>query len=194
MNDMAARTVIWGCPKWRGVREPSYNAIETPYSDGLVSAFEVGYTYNPYPFYNRRWPINDTEPAHHYAMNADTYQFRGVGNPPERRYKFTEYTQPSERALVVEGTFWVMGFVPAAGHKLIGQSIYLRNWENSQEGTNNFDYYRHGRPPRVSGTRFDAPNGNPGGRVRTNILYCDGHAETVSDPKLAYRSIRMQLP
>jgi prepilin-type processing-associated H-X9-DG protein len=61
-----------------------------------------------------------------------------------------------------------------------------------------FDYYRHGVYPKKiaysgfwgTGTAFDPG----GGKMAYNILYFDGHAETSSDRRDAYRSVRMRWP
>jgi prepilin-type N-terminal cleavage/methylation domain-containing protein/prepilin-type processing-associated H-X9-DG protein len=200
MNEMAAKTPIWGCTKWRGTKQGgTWDAIEGPYTDGKVSTFENGYAMNPYPFYKASTPTSDTNPAVNGALNAWATQFGadGSGNPapPQRRYKQTEYTQPGDRAMVIESTLWLPGFCPAnpSTHQLIGQYA-IRQLDGGSQGSTQFDYYRHSKFPQIAGDRYATSAGVPAGNIATNILYCDGHAETIHDARLAYKSIRMTLP
>jgi len=196
MNDMAGSSAIWGCPKWRGTKSsnPSWNAIDNGYTDGKVSVFECGYAINPFPFYKPGANPTDTQAALSGPFAADApSQFA----PPAHWYKQVQYSNPSDRAIVVEGTLWLLGFRPTGGnHTLQGQSLMYptRIVDDGLTGAGNFDYYRHGRAPNAVGDRFAAYGGKPGGRVGTNVLYCDGHVSTVNDARLVYKSIRMQEP
>jgi len=209
LNYIASRSALWGCPSWTGsiAANPDWNAIETPYTSGKVSTYEPGYCYNPYPFYSPSFPAatntaaadsfvynvgGDPEPKHTVAEAAA--QFQGSGHWPRQ----TEYTRPSERALVMEGTLWLFGFGPAtSSHALLGQSPMFPNrvLDNSP-GATQYDYYRHGIKPKLdlSTGRYAVQGGVPAGKVATNICFADFHVETVTDARTAYKAIRLLNP
>jgi prepilin-type N-terminal cleavage/methylation domain-containing protein len=209
MNYTASRSVLWGCPSWAGSTSSStkWNVIETPYSNGKVSTYECGYTMNPFPFYSAAYPspsdplfpqaatnyVGLSDPKHTMA-EGNAAQFGGAGHWPKQ----TEYTRPSERALVVETTLWLFGFGPApANHVLQGQYPQFPNRIlEGNSGTTQFDYYRHGIKPRLdtSTGRYATAGGLPAGKLATNICFSDFHVETVTDARLAYKSIRLLPP
>jgi prepilin-type N-terminal cleavage/methylation domain-containing protein/prepilin-type processing-associated H-X9-DG protein len=202
MNQIAALSAVWGCPTWRGrvSATAGYNQIQTPWTDTKVSVFEVPYNYNPYPWTRPGYPplgyngAADDPPFDNLANNSSN----GIAFPKDSRYKITAYTQPAERALLIEGRIWLIGFGYSGNNgKLLGQSVVAQF--DKTTGTNTFDYYRHGSLPgrkdSTDASRWDAAGGtNPRGKVATNILYCDGHVDTVTDPKQCYKAIAMRLP
>jgi prepilin-type processing-associated H-X9-DG protein len=203
MNDVAARSAVWGCPTWRGsvnTTTPAYNQIQTPWTDTKVSVFEVPYNYNPFPFTRPSYPPLSftgsiiSDPYDLEVNNSSNLkQFRA-----DRRYKLTAYTMPAERALLIEGRIWLVGF-GYTGNTHTLQGMIVDRFYDEAPGGNTFDYYRHGTPPRgldsADASRYDAAGGTkPRGKIGTNILYCDGHVDTVSDPQQCYKSIAMRLP
>ena len=59
-------------------------------------------------------------------------------------------------------------------------------------GQNTLDIYRHGKPSAIEAgtTRLSTR----GGKVAYNILYCDGHVTTATDPVDGYRAVRQRFP
>jgi prepilin-type N-terminal cleavage/methylation domain-containing protein/prepilin-type processing-associated H-X9-DG protein len=198
MNEMAARSPIWACATWRGTKSSTteWNCIETPYTDGKVSTFEPGYTMNPYGWARPNLP--DPAAGSVSFLGGQYLDLINANAPSQfnaaKFYREQQYSMPSDRALVVESTLWLLGFRTTDGSRNLAGQLVLRGLDGGSAGSNNIDYYRHGLRPKVSGDRYSTVGGKPAGKVATNILYCDGHADTVTDPAKAYASIRMGPP
>jgi prepilin-type processing-associated H-X9-DG protein len=56
------------------------------------------------------------------------------------------------------------------------------------------DVYRHGKYPKIRVYGSSGFYNTVGGKVAFNVLYCDGHVNTESDRRLAYKVLRMKFP
>jgi prepilin-type N-terminal cleavage/methylation domain-containing protein/prepilin-type processing-associated H-X9-DG protein len=200
-NYMASRSVIWGCPEWKGSKAGGaftyWNQIETPYSDGKVSTFENGYTMNYHPTYDYNYPNPDGKVPHLEDAMDSLSQVSNNYSLLGKFFREGAWTHSSERALVMESTLWLFGFVPGDPNSAVaGQQTETERWlADSVPGESNFDYYRHGTKPKVQAGSSSPQRYQPtGGKVTMNIAYCDGHVDTVTDKKVAYKAIRMRPP
>ena len=180
--NQARNTVVWGCPTWDGIKAdlaPSFNI-------GEASVYENGYTMNIYPTYEADYPASATAnvPSSEWAAFLEP-------NPPGQFYKSTQWTHPSQRALVVESLLWILGFNSVDESGVVAPQRADRGFGiDPRTGANHIDRYRHGiRPTPVGGV---LPDGK--GRVTYNVAFADGHVETLFKIEHAYRAIRMRDP
>jgi prepilin-type N-terminal cleavage/methylation domain-containing protein/prepilin-type processing-associated H-X9-DG protein len=185
-NDFEAarkKSVIWGCPEWEGWTGTGGSFIAG------IERFSAGYSMNHYPSYKMNNPPVGASvqnvPAAEWNMRSPTITGEATGG---KRYKLSQYTQPAERALVIEADLWLLGFGASTDGTLQRQTA-TRSLRNAP-GANNIDYYRHGKRGRLIGNEID----RNGSKQATNVLYADGHAGTVYGDKQAYKTIRMRLP
>lgn len=171
------RSVIWGCTRWEG-----WQGTGSLYVNG-ISIFDSGYSMNFWPTYEANHPIS----ANATPPQSET-QMRWAGTYVGKYYRRAQWTRASERLLMVDSTLWLLGFVPTGSPVLPGQ-LATRSLAGSA-GENNIDRYRHGKYPRVLGGRY-APTG---GEQRFNVLFVDGHADTLKDIREGYKAIRMRFP
>ncbi len=178
----ARQTVVWGCPNWDGISAAAGSGFNV---DG-ISAYENGYTMNPYPTYDTLHPANPAQsvPSSQTAVVAASSGQNG------QFFKQTKWTRPAERALLVESTLWLLGFNPVAspGDPVAPQRV--ERGPSSVAGDLTIDRYRHGRHPRVTGAVYDPA----GGRVAFNVAFADGHIETLPSAAAGYRAIRLREP
>jgi prepilin-type N-terminal cleavage/methylation domain-containing protein/prepilin-type processing-associated H-X9-DG protein len=196
-TDAWSKSVLWGCPEWRGTTSSSgagsgWN-IFSGTDGGGKSAFENGYTYNIYPSYDYSYPGIKTNTN---VPTVELNMFSPVDNgTPGTWYRLTQYTHPSDRALVVESMLWLFFFNNIAENgALPGQNVVSdanRTAYPGADGDSEFDYYRHGRYPNLTSGGGTGKYATTGGQVSTNILYVDGHVDTVNTRALAYKSIRI---
>jgi len=197
MNDIAGRSPLWGCPNWSGTASTStnWNTIETPYSNGKVSCFDIPYALNPYPWVKPGNPSGQVQLLNSLSLlNADASQFNGGDLGPGKWYRLTSYRPSSERAIMVESTLWLLTVYTTGGNGRLTGQLVNRSDLGSTAGDTKLDYYRHGRlPAKNNGTNWDAPGGHPAGRPASNVAYADGHVATV-DAVGAYQSITLVKP
>lgn len=171
--------VLWGCPVWR---RSAFNGATLTQNNGNLN----GYAMNFYPF-----SPDDQNPPQ--ALN--TYFFshrvqRDAAVPPTRPgwyFKQSQWKRSAERCLIVESIHDNLSY------SVTGVPVNsLFQWPFKPEnpsGVNfftqpdsvqwSFDFNRHGR--LLVGNKATDPS--------FNMLYCDGHASTVSSRE-AYRACR----
>jgi len=163
---------LWGCPSCRRI---SNNA-------NFNNDWYTGYGMNWYPI-----SPNDGGPTNLYTVTFLNRALIEQDDPTRlgKYYRAMQWEKPAQRGLIYE-------VVNAYGVEMnIG---YLYKWPYPPEGTAtfpqdgtvganemNFDFNRHGRRGR----------GNKSTDPSMNMLYCDGHADTVSCRE-AYRSCRFR--
>jgi prepilin-type processing-associated H-X9-DG protein len=86
--------------------------------------------------------------------------------------------------------------VPATG-VIPAQKIWSRLVGQYSAGINGqatYDFYRHGKNPPVQVPGDTGYYAVVGGKYAYNILYCDGHEATSTDPAEGYRAARLRFP
>jgi prepilin-type processing-associated H-X9-DG protein len=169
--------VLWGCPAWKR------------YTDGSSAVFAPawnGYAQSYYPSAPKDEPVStSTADGAFFSKRAlrnessDTTP-RPAGARPGNYFKQAQYTRSAERALVVESNASILQLQ----FSLLGAWIYQPEsttvWPERPHAINmSIDFNRHGK--RDVGNGPNDPS--------LNMLYCDGHAATVSCRE-AYRAIR----
>jgi prepilin-type N-terminal cleavage/methylation domain-containing protein/prepilin-type processing-associated H-X9-DG protein len=161
---------LWGCPAWRRI---------TTTSGG--SDWYTGYGMNWYPS-----SPGDGGPGDSYKVTFLNRVVLQEGDP-ERLGKYTRVMQwrdPAKRGLIYEvvnayGVEMKLGYLYKYPFKPDGPEDFP---VDARLGTDwNWDFNRHGR--RAIGNKPTDPS--------MNMLYCDGHADTVSNRE-AYRSCRFR--
>jgi len=154
--------VLWGCPTWR----------RTTYVGAIVildSPFNNGYSMNNYPFAPD--PIQVLSGTSNWVYRAT------IGSATETSgwyFKQAQWKRPSERALVMDSVYvttavtatwpwWTGPTMPAVADAL----------------KFSIDFNRHSKTP--VGTKEAAQS--------VNMLFCDGHADTIS-AKQAHHAVR----
>ena len=163
--------VLWGCPSWSRINainnSEDYRNCGYQMSRFIYSPNDISGGATSAAFINEKVAfINDgTVP--------------GAGNVVKGRYfKMTSWKQQSERCLIFEGIHGGGFFSANVAHTWPWTAA---NFPEQPDATAfPVDYNRHGK--RAKGNKMND--------ISTNILYCDGHASTVS-AKEAYRALRM---
>lgn len=178
--------VLWGCPTWRRSTFVSF-ATYTPTAAGTTTNnySHGGYTMNFYP----KAPQDIATGLNAFFFSQRAFRNRQADqNPPPSSaragnyFKQSQYTKAAERALVVES---VHSFLNIAGNG-------LATWPFEPETATPFpvvpngalwafDFNRHGK----------RDTGNRPTDLSMNVLFCDGHAATVSNRE-AYRAVRFR--
>jgi prepilin-type N-terminal cleavage/methylation domain-containing protein/prepilin-type processing-associated H-X9-DG protein len=153
---------IWGCPLWERVGRDSAGNVS--YVEGGNAIFWPGYLQNRYPAAPKTTPqleiLDETNPT------------------PRGFTRYTQWTRQSERALLFEAvshafspgsTTW-----PYKPENASGQ-----DWPKTPSLYFPIDFNRHGR----------YKTGNKYNDQSLNMLFCDGHATTVS-AREAWKAIR----
>ena len=155
---------LWGCPLWERVGRDA-NGNPTHVGDSGNAIFWPGYLMNRYPFAPKTTPqIEVLTPS----------------NPkPGGFTKYTQWSRQAERALLFEAVShtWSPGSTtwPFKPENPSGQ-----DFPKTPSLFFPLDFNRHGRNKSVN--RATDPS--------LNMLFCDGHVETVS-ARQAWRAIRM---
>jgi prepilin-type processing-associated H-X9-DG protein len=178
------KSTLWGCPAWTKV---GYGG--TQYDNGSNN----GYCMNIFPM-----APNDLNPAHPSGTEpSKTARYAGPGNGfwgqqwKGQYFKMTQWRQAGERALLFDG--------------VDNRGFFTRkNWNEGQPVTEQGVIFKPSDPgallPKFSHYEFPLDwnrHAKPKpGQVRNsdpslNVLFCDGHAATVS-ARQAYKAIRFK--
>ena len=177
---------LWGCPAWRQSTFVSFASYDpTAAGTTTFNAAHPGYTMNFYPKAPQDIAsgLNNTFFSQRAFRNreADQVPMPAAGRPGNY-FKQSAYTRPAERALIVES---VHGFLNIASNG-------LNAWPFQPDTATPFpvvpngalwayDFNRHGK--RDVGNKPTDPS--------MNMLFCDGHATTVS-AREAHRAVRFR--
>jgi prepilin-type N-terminal cleavage/methylation domain-containing protein/prepilin-type processing-associated H-X9-DG protein len=184
VNDADAykASTLW-CPAWVA-EHPELD----PWKNSGSDRFRTGYSMNMWPSFRPNFPNPDALPPKNQCNYRSTAQgYYG------RYYKKAEWTDPANRVLVADSTFWYLWInVTNAQGALAPQVININTLPDSTLGPGYVatDRYRHGKYPGANGATLKST----GGLVSYNILYVDGHAITSNNQADAYRGIRMKYP
>lgn len=155
LTKLRKNSVIWGCPEWA----KAIDALDTNLTDNL----RPGYGMNVYPLGDYKQPCT-------LSSSAGDYSNKG------RYFKQTEWTKPSDRALLADSVTHVVIVLNEASAK--ADITSTRKWYPVGPGeslpTDAFyiDGNRHGP---VAATRAKQYSNR-----FINQLFCDGHVSPVS--------------
>ncbi|MCS7033219.1 MAG: type II secretion system GspH family protein [Phycisphaerae bacterium] len=171
-------TPLWGCP------EVDKTDLQTSNSS---ADFDSGYGMGNYAAFRKDQAIWATR-------NSGTWSamIQGPTNAVEGRYyKQEDYTNPATRGIIADSKSWFLEVIwlSATSNPVIPAQTLGRVGYNSASG-NQFDRYRHGKYPPAAGSVYS----RVGGRVAFNMLFCDGHVETLTDVAQGYRAMRQRWP
>ena len=192
------KSVLWGCPSWNRM---GFAVTTYQYDFGINN----GYSMNFFTYAPDDLDASGNVLQHKTARIIDAAgMYQGVNRPLRYGdanstaggiwygsfYKMTNWSRPGDRALLFDGVFNA-GYIDAAWCKGDPTTIDGVTWTPTEPGdtlpkvSNEkvwFDWNRHAKakPGKVK-------NGDLG----MNVLYCDGHAATVS-AREAYKAVRFK--
>ena len=110
---------------------------------------------------------------------------------PGRYYKQDDIKNSAERGWVADSKSWFLEikWFTATNTPVIPLQRVGRVGADQNDG-NFFDRYRHGKYPAPNGA-FLSPTG---GKEAFNVLFFDGHVETLTDIKRGYKVFRQRWP
>ncbi len=201
-------TIFWGCPEFQAFYSPSAN-----YTSGY-NVTDTGYGMNYAPTCTADYPAFGKT-----IKPTDKAQWRSFTGGHGNFFKQTQWTHSSERGLVGDANFYVLqeiddqdSYILTDPTRVPPQKIWnpLTIWSTSipYTGQIDYDFYRHGSYPPIgtingSQSLLDGNNKTHlpsyggikyGGKVKYNLLYCDGHASTLVTIPEGYRALRMKFP
>jgi prepilin-type processing-associated H-X9-DG protein len=187
-------SILWGCPGWR-----AKDARRTIDNAPLAGWIAPGYGMNFAPRYTEDFPadgVDMMEPAGNrvtYGQYLMLHVPSWPGPVPGRFQRMGQIRNASRVSMLGDARFRVLD-VKVHPTQLTGPPADFDTlWLGNGAGQTTFDYWRHGKYPRRLGPMFDiSPAG--GGRPAYNILYFDGHVETVTELTEGDRSIRQRFP
>lgn len=152
MEEIRLNSVVWGCPEWTKTLENS---------GSFADRVRVGYGMQYYPL---------------YFKDGSLLNLAYITSDPKRgRYtKQTEWLQPSERGLIADAITHVIStpstFGPNSPMMPFDYGAYSTG--SIPSGTFYVDATRHMKPGATKREAFNTAG--------MNMLFCDGHAATVS--------------
>ena len=182
----ARNTIFWGCPEWTGL------ATSAP---GGFDRTLFGYGMNPFPTFEHNSPVFSGGAVYNDDMPPLSVRaLIRTGGASGRFMKQRNWTHPSERALVADSFNWRIKAQPEPPNGVYpGQPTphATRTFSGFKRNQTMVAVNRHGKLPPG---RQDADTYLPGGVIKYNILYADGHVLTHSTQHEAYYSIRFGNP
>jgi prepilin-type N-terminal cleavage/methylation domain-containing protein/prepilin-type processing-associated H-X9-DG protein len=199
----AANSVLWGCGAFQRYASTAL---------GGFNRVQNGYGWNYMPTYTPTDPPLGTS---YPARALDTVAYPGVPNTRGLNsfiggasswangithgtwFKLNRYTQASERALSGDAQFWLVeALAPPLTGVIPQQKLYnnTATYSSGVSGQTLWDFYRHGKYPKIEVGGDTGYYSRDGGKVSFNILYADGHVSTSNDRSDGYKSIRRRFP
>jgi len=186
--DAFYKSVLW-CPTWQN-DHPEID-VWTNYTDH----FKNGYGFNIYFGFKPDYPKTGMLPYKEQAMWSAIW-----GSPAGlegKYYKRSEINNQAERVIIADTNVWVLGLkLTDTTGTMMGQYVYGQV-QSEHDQTNvsgpggvNFDFYRHGKYPKVNGARFHTN----GGQMKYNVLFVDGHAASLTTMGEGYKAVRQRYP
>jgi len=186
---LAQNSLFWACPEWTG----RLNAFAGFQSANGVSVYENGYAMNQYRLWKPIQALGTAPALATWAIDAPLTNGKGVWP------RLTDYS--AERCLVEEANLWLpFAYGTDASHTIqpeynCSNSAFANSPGangNTLAGYNSIDRYRHGTYPKLdsAGLKFI----EPGGKVKYNILYGDGHVGTCTSIAEGVKAIQMRDP
>jgi prepilin-type processing-associated H-X9-DG protein len=201
------KSIFWGCP--------AFVAYADSTDDGSKGAnrYQLGYGMNGTPKYSTTYPGTIAGGpfggggASASLVDITDYAFTQDGDDAHRWKKATPSMgfmkenvwgrQGASRCLIADNALWLIvnDTVPASG--VVGPTNFydVNKTDGTSEACTTMSYWRHSKlPPVVSYDGGTARFRVAGSKIAFNILYCDGHVAQITDPKEAFRSVRMKFP
>jgi len=199
-------TIFWGCPEYEAFYSTGYT--------GNYNVTQTGYGMNYAPTCTSDYPAFGKT-----IKPEDKAQFRSFAGGAGKFFKQVQWTHSSDRALVGDASFYVLQEIDDIDSYILTDPDAVPPqkainpgaiWSTAipYKGQIDYDFYRHGKyPPIGTGSGANALlDGNNtthvpsygvsryGGKVKYNLLYCDGHASTITSIPEGYRALRMKFP
>lgn len=196
-DGIVKNSVLWGCPNWEGYQDDFA---------GGTNRLQIGYGMNGYPTFSDNYPRGTSGPFGPVAgpafpplaersYNDSTNKWSQTKNRGAGFVKQGVYGRKgATRALVADSRFWLAESGQVASTGVIVDQLAEVN-VNGPAAASTIFFWRHGKLPASSGTQSGVPvYPATKGKIGYNILYCDNHVATATEPQEAYRSIRMKFP
>jgi len=186
---LAQGSLFWACPEWTG-RLGAFAGFQ---SANGVSVYENGYAMNQYRNWKAIQPVGTSPALKEWAMDAPVTNGKGVWP------RLTDYS--AERCLVEEANLWLPFAYGTDTSHTVQPEYNCSNSNfasapgangNTLAGYNSIDRYRHGTYPHVDSAGLVFVE--PGGKVKYNMLYGDGHVGTATSINEGVRAIQMRDP
>jgi prepilin-type processing-associated H-X9-DG protein len=181
ISDLRTRnSILWGCPAWLE-NQRSYIVRGQGVFDRntTISTVHPGYSMNIYTFAPK--PVNTSNLVGGYLPWATRASTSTLPKDGGWYWKQSQWKRPSERALIMDNTHRDVSVTPTVPWWT------AFNWNSMPPVPDIFsftiDFNRHGKKPIGNGYTDRS----------MNMLFCDGHAATVSC-KEAHRAIRFTAP
>jgi prepilin-type processing-associated H-X9-DG protein len=202
-----AREQVWWCPAWQGVYETRANIAQMSEMQHHYS----GYALNYMPTYTSSWPPPTVPTSEPPIKDQIFVVLRADGtidpNKSGTWMKASKYTHPAERALIADSWYQALEAKHKSNPAVIANAAYQH--AIAPDGNNNgisdsapmsgtgqttFDWYRHGKYPKLLMPGNEGYFDRNGGKVSYNILYADGHVANSANIGDSYKSVRMRFP
>lgn len=182
------RSILWGCPAWEGWYTGALGGVNRN-----IPVYGMSYEARMRPDYpSQAQPSrNPTDPTH--LTSAAERAFR-AGTTMGNFFKKTQWVDPSKKALLGDGKFFLLEVQPPPTDIVPPQESNLNITYSTPAvpGQTTFDFYRHGTVGALlPGTTQIDPQRS---RAAFNILFLDGHVRTCTDPRDAYHAVRLRFP
>ena len=161
--------VLWGCPQWQ--RYTKVGASVT-----LGSIYHPGYAMNPYPF-----APNDLNAAGTGVDGQKDVSVSGMPITNQGFFRQSQWKRAAERCLIAESVHGNLNLWSGVVTWPYQPDTSTPFPDRPDGGSFALDFDRHGKRPM--GNRPNDPS--------MNMLFCDGHADTVS-AREGWRAIRFR--
>ena len=185
------RSVLWGCPEFEGYPPVGSTPDQIPFNPA-----QTGYGMNGYP----GWTKDSPEPPGYFEDDkgiAWSFTTSYLWSPAQPNLGFTKRfywdRNGTERMLVADARVWLVddARIPDDG-EVLPQIPDLNAGAERAAFQTYVNIFRHGDVGEKA-DGFSRSYDLATSTVKYNILYADGHVETSTDPKEAFRSVRMKI-
>ncbi|HZZ43498.1 MAG TPA: type II secretion system protein [Tepidisphaeraceae bacterium] len=197
-----SRDQVWWCPAWQGLIETRTDIAAM--SD--LQHFYSGYALNYMPTFTSTYPAPGSTSLPPWTERI-RIELKTDGTINQGKWlKADSYTHPAERALIADCWYQLLEANFPSFPAGVGAYQHAYSVDSNDDGISGsapgagtgqttFDWFRHGKTPRVAGgTAGEQYFDRVGGKVSYNILYADGHVANSNQIGDSFRGIRMKYP